>query len=66
MAAGRVAATYSLSATAYLAGSAINLVLMLSDRASGFSIWTDRVQVSLDSWFDLQQKIIRQIAVSLT
>ena len=65
VAAGRVAATYSLSATAYLAGSAINLVLMLSDRASGFSIWTDRVQVSLDSWFDLQQKIIRQIAVSL-
>jgi hypothetical protein len=28
-------------------------------------IWSDRVTVSLDGWFDAQQSIVRRIAVAL-
>jgi DNA-binding SARP family transcriptional activator/TolB-like protein len=62
---GRVTAAYCVAATVYQAGEAMSLVLTLRELESGIHIWSDRFALTLSSWFDSQQKIVRQIAISL-
>ena len=62
---GRVSAAYCVAATAYRAGDAISLVLTLRELESGIHIWSDRFVLTLSSWFDSQQQIVRQIVISL-
>lgn len=61
----RVAGAYSVAATAYQAGSAMNLVLTLREHGTGIHVWSDRFLLSLSNWFEAQQQIVRQIAISL-
>jgi DNA-binding SARP family transcriptional activator/TolB-like protein len=55
---------YAVDGSAFQSADAIRLVLTLrtGDRDH---IWSDRVTVSLDGWFDAQQSIVRRIAVAL-
>ncbi|HYZ22510.1 MAG TPA: BTAD domain-containing putative transcriptional regulator [Rhodopila sp.] len=62
---GGVTGVYCVTATAYRAGNAISLVVTLREQESGIHIWSERFFVTLESWFESQQRIVRQIATSL-
>jgi DNA-binding SARP family transcriptional activator/TolB-like protein len=61
----RVSTRYGLTTTAYQAGSAINVVMVLQERPSGLAIWGERFELRLDQWFEVQQRIVRRIAATL-
>jgi DNA-binding SARP family transcriptional activator/TolB-like protein len=61
----RVSARYCITTTAYQAGSAINVVMVLQERPSGLAIWGERFELRLDQWFEVQQRIVRRIAATL-
>ena len=56
---------YCIETTAYQAGAEINMVMVLRDEATGIYIWSESFRLSLDNWFETQQRIIRRIATSL-
>ena len=61
----RVSARYRISATAYQAGRGISMVLTLSEDESGICVWSDRIDLTLEGWFDTQSRIVRRMAVAL-
>jgi DNA-binding SARP family transcriptional activator len=56
---------YCIETTAYQAGIETNMVMVLRDEASGIYVWSESFRLSLDNWFETQQRIIRRIATSL-
>jgi DNA-binding SARP family transcriptional activator len=56
---------YRIETTAYQAGAEINMVMVLREEATGIYIWSESLRLSLDNWFEMQQRIIRRIATSL-
>jgi DNA-binding SARP family transcriptional activator len=56
---------YCIESTAYQAGTEINVVMVLRDEATGVYVWSESFRLSLDNWFEAQQRIIRRIATSL-
>jgi DNA-binding SARP family transcriptional activator/TolB-like protein len=56
---------YCIETTAYQAGAEINMVMVLRDEATGIYVWSESFRLSLDNWFETQQRIIRRIATSL-
>lgn len=61
----RVTARYRINATAYQVGERISMVLTLSEMESGIFVWSERLEVTLDGWFEAQQHVLRRIAVGL-
>jgi DNA-binding SARP family transcriptional activator len=56
---------YSIETTAYQAGPEINMVMVLKDDTMGIYVWSESFRLSLNNWFEAQQRIIRRIAMSL-
>jgi DNA-binding SARP family transcriptional activator/TolB-like protein len=56
---------YCIESTTYQAGPEINMVMVLRDEATGVYIWSESFRLSLNNWFEAQQRIIRRIATSL-
>jgi DNA-binding SARP family transcriptional activator len=56
---------YCIESTAYQAGTEINMVMVLKDETTGVYVWSESFRLSLDNWFEAQQRIIRRIATSL-
>jgi DNA-binding SARP family transcriptional activator/TolB-like protein len=56
---------FCIETTAYQAGSEINMVMVLRDEGTGVYVWSESLRLSLDNWFETQQRIIRRIATSL-
>jgi tetratricopeptide (TPR) repeat protein len=56
---------YSIETTAYQAGTEINMVMVLKDDTMGIYVWSESIRLSLNNWFEAQQRIIRRIAMSL-
>ncbi|MDR3530745.1 MAG: BTAD domain-containing putative transcriptional regulator [Rhodopila sp.] len=61
----QASARYAVITTAYQAGAAINVVMVLQERPSGLAIWGERFELRLDRWFEAQQRIVRRIAATL-
>lgn len=61
----RVSARYRISACAYQSGERVGLVLVLAEQDSGIFVWSERLELKLDGWFDAQQHILRRITVAL-
>ena len=61
----RVSARYRISGTAYQGGARIGLVLTLADQDSGILVWSERLELRLDGWFEAQRDIVRRIALAL-
>ncbi|SDN34851.1 DNA-binding transcriptional activator of the SARP family [Afipia sp. GAS231] len=59
------AARYVIQMFAYQAEQAIQLTLMLKEVDTGFYIWSDGFELSLDNWFASQRRVIRRIAMAL-
>ncbi len=56
---------FKVEASAYQALDTIRLVLTLRDTSTGVFLWSERLALSLESWFELQQKIVRRLATAL-
>ena len=56
---------YCIECTAYQAGTEINMVMVLRDEVTGAYVWSESFRLSLDNWFEAQQRIIRRIASAL-
>jgi TolB-like protein/tetratricopeptide (TPR) repeat protein len=59
------AARYVIQMFAYQAEQAVQLTLMLKEVDTGFYIWSDGFELSLDNWFASQRRVIRRIAMAL-
>jgi DNA-binding SARP family transcriptional activator len=58
-------ARYEIQMFAYQAQKIVQLTLMLKELDSGFFIWSDGFELSLDNWFESQRRVIRRIAMAL-
>jgi DNA-binding SARP family transcriptional activator/TolB-like protein len=64
-AAVKLSALYRITATAYQAGDRISMLLTLAEQGSGIFIWSERIDLRLENWFEAQQRLLRRIAASL-
>ena len=62
----RVSTRYGISATAYQAGNRISLMLTLAEQGSGVFVWSERMDLSLEGWFEAQQRVVQRIATALS
>ena len=56
---------YLIEATAFEDVSMVRLVLTLRDLSIGQYIWSDRFDLNVEHWFEIQQVVVRRIAVAL-
>ncbi|WP_207538824.1 BTAD domain-containing putative transcriptional regulator [Sabulicella rubraurantiaca] len=63
--AGRVSSRYAIDGTAFQAGTRVSLVLTLSDTESGVVVWSEKMGLDLETWFEAQTRLVRGIAMSL-
>jgi DNA-binding SARP family transcriptional activator len=56
---------YCIETTAYQAGTEINMVMVLRDDSTGIYVWSESFRLGLNNWFEVQQRIIRRIAMAL-
>jgi len=61
----RTPADYMLFAATRSVGDVVHLLLTLYDHRRGEYLWSDRHTLTLESWFDAQQQIVRRIAIAL-
>jgi DNA-binding SARP family transcriptional activator/TolB-like protein len=59
------AGEYIVDASAFDTGSGVRLILMLRDAVTNNYVWSERLQLSLDGWFDAQQSVVRRLATAL-
>jgi TolB-like protein len=56
---------FVVEASAFQVADGVRLVLMLREGATDVYLWSERFQISLASWFDAQQSIVRRLAAAL-
>lgn len=61
----RVSTRYGISATAYQAGQRMSLMMTLAERDSGLYVWSERMDLSLEGWFEAQQRVVQRISTAL-
>jgi DNA-binding SARP family transcriptional activator/TolB-like protein len=56
---------YVIEASAYSSDGGIRLALMLREKRSGLYLWSERLKLSPEKWFEMQQDIVRRLAAVL-
>lgn len=56
---------YVVETSAYEGDGVIRVALMLRERRSGIYLWTERLKLSTETWFETQQVIVRRLAAVL-
>ncbi len=56
---------YIIDASASESGGSLRLVLMLRDAETNDYLWSERFQISMENWFEVQQAIVRRLATAL-
>jgi DNA-binding SARP family transcriptional activator/TolB-like protein len=56
---------YCIETAAYQTVSGINIVMVLRDDTTGTYVWSESFRLSLNDWFEAQQRVIRRIVMSL-
>jgi DNA-binding SARP family transcriptional activator/tetratricopeptide (TPR) repeat protein/TolB-like protein len=56
---------YAIEASAYTSDGGIRLAMMLHEKQSGIYLWSERLKLSPETWFDAQQDIVRRLAAVL-
>jgi DNA-binding SARP family transcriptional activator/TolB-like protein len=56
---------YVIDASAIQAGNKVRLVMMLREVATAKYIWSHKVMLAPEDWFDRQDRLIREIAMAL-
>jgi DNA-binding SARP family transcriptional activator len=57
---------YCIEIAAYQTGSGIDIVMVLRDGTTGTYVWSESFRLSLNDWFEAQQRVIRRIVMSLS
>ena len=57
--------SYVVEATGYAVRDVISLVLTLKERSENVYHWSERFDLSLETWFDAQQSIVKRVAIAL-
>ncbi|MBX9646714.1 MAG: hypothetical protein K2X57_06640 [Xanthobacteraceae bacterium] len=57
--------SYVVEATGYAVRDIISLVLTLKERSENVYHWSERFDLSLETWFEAQQSIVKRVAVAL-
>jgi tetratricopeptide (TPR) repeat protein len=60
-----IGARYAIDMTAYQSGAVLNLVLTLREIDSSLYVWSDRFELKVEIWFEMQQRIVRRLAMAL-
>lgn len=58
-------AQYTINTTVYQSNDILILILTLQKNDTWAYVWSDRFELKLDSWFDVQHMIVRQLAIAL-
>jgi len=56
---------YCIETAAYQTVSGISIVMVLRDDTTGTYVWSESFRLSLNDWFEAQQRVIRRIVTSL-
>jgi len=56
---------YIVEGSTYELNGTIRLVVTLRDASTSVCIWSERYSITLAAWFETQERIVRQIAMSL-
>jgi len=56
---------YTISTSVYAHNGTLTLVLTLLENATGIYIWSDRFELGLNTWFLVQNAIVRRMALAL-
>ena len=56
---------YCIETAAYQTVSGISIVMVLRDDTTGTYVWSESFRLSLNDWFEAQQRVIRRIVMSL-
>lgn len=56
---------YIVEGSTYESNGTVRLVITLRDAATSVCIWSERYSITLAAWFETQERIVRQIAMSL-
>ena len=56
---------YQITAVAYQSAAALTLVLALRELDANVYVWSERLELRLANWFEVQQRIVRRVAMSL-
>jgi DNA-binding SARP family transcriptional activator len=56
---------YIIDASATESSGSLRLVLMLRDAETNDYLWSERFQISMENWFEVQQAIVRRLATAL-
>ncbi|MGL4240936.1 MAG: BTAD domain-containing putative transcriptional regulator [Beijerinckiaceae bacterium] len=56
---------YVVDTAAHGGEAGIQLILMLREKRSGIYLWTERVRLAAETWFETQQVIVRRLAAVL-
>jgi DNA-binding SARP family transcriptional activator len=56
---------YCIETAAYQTSGGINIVMVLRDDTTGTYVWSESFRLSLNDWFEAQQRVIRRIVMSL-
>jgi DNA-binding SARP family transcriptional activator/TolB-like protein len=60
-----VSARYAIEGAGYQAGSLLHLVLTLKEISTNQYVWSDNVRLAPDNWFEVQQRVVRRVAMAL-
>ena len=56
---------YIVEGSTYELNGTVRLVVTLRDAATSVCIWSERYSITMAAWFETQERIVRQIAMSL-
>jgi DNA-binding SARP family transcriptional activator/tetratricopeptide (TPR) repeat protein len=56
---------YIVEGSTYELNGTVRLVVTLRDAATSVCVWSERYSITLDAWFETQERIVRQIALAL-
>jgi TolB-like protein len=62
---GHGAARYEIQMFAHQSSQIVQLTVMLKELDSGFYIWSDGFELTLNNWFDSQRRVVRRVAMAL-
>ena len=57
---------YCIETAVYQTVSGISIVMVLRDDTTGTYVWSESFRLSLNDWFEAQQRVIRRIVMSLS
>lgn len=56
---------YVIDATAFDTGRGVRLIVMLRDAQTNEYIWSERLDLRIEEWFDAQERVVRRLAGTL-